>query len=48
MKLAWLCYPYSYDDDDEVRPEFKTVEPQKHQYARVIAIVYSELKKRND
>jgi hypothetical protein len=46
MKLAWLCYPYSYGDDgelEEVPPVLETTKPYKHKYKKVIAVVYAKL-----
>jgi len=46
MKLAWICYPHSYDDEDEDEetiPVLVTTEPHEYRYKKVIAIVYAEL-----
>lgn len=44
MKLAWLCYPHAYeDDDDPVEPSLMFVEPSRYAYERVIQIVYAEI-----
>lgn len=45
MKLAWICYPYGDDDDDDpVEPTLLFTEPPRYLYGRIIPIVYAELK----
>jgi hypothetical protein len=46
MKLAWLCYPRKYEDDEEEEePIIKFEEPGRHFYERVVMIVYAEVEK---
>jgi hypothetical protein len=47
MKLAWLCYPRKYEDDEEEEPEpiIKFEEPVRYFYERVVMIVYAEVEK---
>ena len=45
MKLAWLCYPYHDNDSFDPRDvQIKFQEPQKWEYAKIVPIVYLEIK----
>ena len=42
MKLAWLCYTHTYEDDEqEIIIVFE--EPAKWKYSKVVPIVYAEI-----
>ena len=43
MYIAYLCYPYSYDEDDDVEPCINFSEPNTYMYAKVIPIQFSPL-----
>lgn len=45
MKLAWLCYPHPFEDDEELEldVEIKFREPDGYLYAKVVTIVYAEV-----
>lgn len=40
MYIAYLCYPYAYDDDD-VEPTIKFEEPASYLYDKVVPISFS-------
>lgn len=45
MKLAWLCYPHRGDGSYDPRDvEIKFYEPKSWEYAKVVQIVYAEIK----
>jgi len=49
MYIAWLCYPYAYDeDDDEVEPTIEFREPGSWKYGKVIQIQFSVLQQWTD
>jgi hypothetical protein len=43
MKLAWLCYKFTYDEDYNVVIVFE--EPESWEYSKVVPIVYAEIVK---
>ena len=49
MYMAWLCYPYSYEDDeDEVEATIEFEEPERWKYGKVIPIQFSVLHQWSD
>ena len=50
MKLAWLCYSFTLEEDEEEYkeqlsnlPKFLTEEPESWRYSKVVPIVYAEI-----
>ena len=41
MKLAWLCY--LHDEEDDILPVIRFVEPESWVYRKVVPIVYAIL-----
>jgi hypothetical protein len=42
MYRAWICYPHTYDLDDN-EPEIKFSEPDSYKYSKIIPISFSVL-----
>ena len=44
MYMAWLCYPHSYDSDDqEIEPKIEFEDPSDWKYEKVIPIQFTVL-----
>ncbi len=44
MRLAWLCYRFEAEDEEDLEePVIKFVEPERWLYAKVIPIVFAEI-----
>lgn len=41
--IAYLCYPRSYDEDDDTEPEIKFERPGEWRYEKIIPIQFSVL-----
>ena len=41
--MAFLCYPYSYDENIEVEPKIKFEQPEPFMYKKIIPIQFSVL-----
>ena len=41
MRLAWLCY--LHDEEDDILPVIRFVEPERWVYRKVVPIVYAIL-----
>ena len=46
MKLAWLCY--LHDEEDDILPVIRFVEPERWIYSKVVPIVYAVLETDDD
>ena len=46
--MAYLCYPQSYDDEDDNEPEIKFEEPEQWMYETVIPIQFDVLHRWDD
>ena len=49
MKLAWICYGFTFDKDDGYDLDNPTTivfkEPEQWKYVKVVPIVYAEIEK---
>jgi hypothetical protein len=43
MRLAWLCYSYKYDEEDEEHIEVKFSEPDSYLYEKIVQVVLAEV-----
>jgi hypothetical protein len=47
MYMAWLCYPHTYDLDDN-EPEIKFSEPESWMYDKILPIQFNILHRWSD
>lgn len=44
MKLAWICYAFEFDDEEELAPIIVFEEPiSTFRYRKIVQIVYAEI-----
>ena len=46
--MAYLCYPHTYEEDEDTKPVIKFEEPEKWKYEKVLPIQFDILHRWDD